>query len=171
MLIALIGFMGSGKSSVGRELARRLAYSFIDTDQEIERKSRMTIPEIFKTYGEAYFRQLEEEVLVEIIENNKEMVLATGGGIILSESNRSILREKTTIILLQAGAEELYNRVREEKNRPLLAVKDPLAEIKRLLAEREDYYNIADLKINTEGLAVGEIVDLIIEKLFQDKFN
>ncbi|MGB4372095.1 MAG: shikimate kinase, partial [Halanaerobiales bacterium] len=99
MLIALIGFMGSGKSSVGRELARRLAYSFIDTDQEIERKSRMTIPEIFKTYGEAYFRQLEEEVLVEIIENNKEMVLATGGGIILSESNRSILREKTTIIL------------------------------------------------------------------------
>ena len=165
MLIALIGFMGSGKSTVGRELARKMAYPFVDTDEEIERKAKKSIPEIFEEHGEKYFRRLEEEVLSEIIENNEEMVISTGGGIVLSEGNRRILREKTTTILLQAGVEELYNRLKDETNRPLLAVENPQEEIKRLLEEREEYYNTADIKVNTDGLQVAEIVELIVEKI------
>lgn len=165
MLIALIGFMGSGKSTVGRELARKMAYPFVDTDEEIERKAKKSIPEIFEEHGEKYFRRLEEEVLSEIIENNEEMVISTGGGIVLSERNRRILREKTITILLQAGVEELYNRLKDETNRPLLAVENPQEEIKRLLEEREEYYNTADIKVNTDGLQVAEIVELIVEKI------
>ncbi|MFI5359509.1 MAG: shikimate kinase [Halanaerobiales bacterium] len=165
MLIALIGFMGSGKSTVGRELARKMAYPFVDTDEEIERKAKKSIPEIFEEHGEKYFRRLEEEVLSEIIENNEEMVISTGGGIVLSEGNRRILREKTITILLQAGVEELYNRLKDETNRPLLAVENPQEEIKRLLEEREEYYNTADIKVNTDGLQVAEIVELIVEKI------
>lgn len=165
MLIALIGFMGSGKSTVGRELARKMAYLFVDTDEEIERKAKKSIPEIFEEHGEKYFRRLEEEVLSEIIENNEEMVISTGGGIVLSERNRRILREKTITILLQAGVEELYNRLKDETNRPLLAVENPQEEIKRLLEEREEYYNTADIKVNTDGLQVAEIVELIVEKI------
>lgn len=165
MLIALIGFMGSGKSTVGRELARKMAYPFVDTDEEIERKAKKSIPEIFEEHGEKYFRRLEEEVLSEIIENNEEMVISTGGGIVLSERNRRILREKTITILLQAGVEELYNRLKDETNRPLLAVENPQEEIKRLLEEREEYYNTADIKVNTDGLQVAEIVEIIVEKI------
>jgi len=165
VLIALIGFMGSGKSTVGRELARKMAYPFVDTDEEIERKAKKSIPEIFEEHGEKYFRRLEEEVLSEIIENNEEMVISTGGGIVLSEGNRRILREKTITILLQAGVEELYNRLKDETNRPLLAVENPQEEIKRLLEEREEYYNTADIKVNTDGLQVAEIVELIVEKI------
>ena len=165
MLIALIGFMGSGKSTVGRELARRLAYSLLDTDEVIETKAEMSIPEIFKKHGEKYFRQLEEEVLAEIIENNEDLVIATGGGIVLSEKNRRILKEKTTTILLQAGVEELYNRLKNETNRPLLAVENPLAEIRRLLEEREEYYNTADFKVSTDGLQVEEIVEIILKEV------
>src|SRR5690554_714972 len=157
--------MGSGKSTVGRELARKMAYPFVDTDEEIERKAKKSIPEIFEEHGEKYFRRLEEEVLSEIIENNEEMVISTGGGIVLSEGNRRILREKTITILLQAGVEELYNRLKDETNRPLLAVENPQEEIKRLLEEREEYYNTADIKVNTDGLQVAEIVELIVEKI------
>lgn len=165
MLIALIGFMGSGKSTVGRELARKMAYPFVDTDEEIERKAKKSIPEIFEEHGEKYFRRLEEEVLSEIIENNEEMVISTGGGIVLSEGNRRILREKTITILLQAGVEELYNRLKDETNRPLLAVENPQEEIKRLLEEREEYYNTADIKVNTDGLQVAEIVEIILKEV------
>lgn len=164
MIIALIGFMGSGKSSVGRELARRIVYQYYDTDLEVEKKIGLTLSEIFQRYGEAYFRQLEEEVLEGLVHNKEDIVISTGGGIVLSVQNRKLLKEGTTPILLKTSAEEIYNRIKDESHRPLLAVDDPLVEIKKLLKERENFYTQFNMKIETDGRKVDKIVETIINK-------
>jgi len=164
MIISLIGFMGTGKSSVGELLAEKLNFHFYETDKEIEKKASMSISEIFDKYGEKYFRQLEKDVLERAVLSKENIVLSTGGGIVLSAYNRRILKEKTTPILLTATVEEIFKRVKDDSHRPLLTVKQPLEEIKLLLEKRNKYYKEFNFKIATDDLDLEEIIDIIMKK-------
>ncbi|MFW5986359.1 MAG: shikimate kinase [Halanaerobiales bacterium] len=165
MIITLIGFMGTGKSTVGQQLADRIGFGFYDIDDAIENSMKLSIPMIFDVFGEEYFRSQETEELLKVIKSDKDRVVATGGGIVIAPFNRKILKKKTEPVLLQASAEEIYKRVKDDKNRPLLDVADPRAEIARLMAKRIDYYEEFAIRINTDGCTVKEIVDKIIIKL------
>ncbi|MCK8817493.1 shikimate kinase [Natroniella sulfidigena] len=164
MNIALIGFMGTGKSSVGRKLAERIGYKFVDLDQEIVEYEGLEIPQIFATAGEDYFREVETEVTKKIASKDKQ-VIATGGGVVLKEENLEALRSNGTLVLLTATSEEILKRTSHDGNRPLLEVDDPLAKIEQLLAERKDKYDCTPYQIDTTGLSLLEVVDEIIEQL------
>ncbi|MFW6287405.1 MAG: shikimate kinase [bacterium] len=168
MIISLVGFMGTGKSTVGKYLANRLGYQFIDTDSEIEKVTGKEISQIFAEKGEAFFREVESSVLERLIKYNNNIVLATGGGIVLSAKNRQIIEENTRAFLLKASCEVIYERVKEEKHRPLLAVDNPLLRIKEILNERNALYNFFDNKIDTDGKSVEEIVECIIKRLGEE---
>lgn len=162
--VILTGFMGSGKTEVGRRLAKRLGYTFIDTDLLIEEKTGKSISDIFEKDGEPFFRDTETQILEELSGINKH-VISTGGGIVTREENILRLRETGFIIWLKASPETIYKRVSTETHRPLLRVENPLEQIKSLLSLREQYYSKADLAIDTDGLEVDEIVDIIIKKV------
>lgn len=168
MIISLIGFMGTGKSTVGKYLAYKLGYQFIDTDSEIEKVTGKEISQIFAEKGEAFFREVESSVLERLIKYNNNIVMATGGGIVLSAKNRQIIEENTRAFLLKASCEVIYERVKEEKHRPLLAVDNPLLRIKEILNERNALYNFFDNKIDTDGKSVEEIVECIIKRLGEE---
>jgi shikimate kinase len=164
--VALIGFMGAGKTSVGRELAGRLAFEFIDLDRLIEHKENISISEMFKTYGESYFRDKETYVLKEAL-MRENIVLSCGGGIILKDENKIALKEKAIVIYLQADAGELYKRVGHTGNkRPLLDVADPLNEIKIIRDKRMPLYeNVSDIIVDTKSMSIKSIVEYIIDTL------
>ncbi|QTL98540.1 AAA family ATPase [Iocasia frigidifontis] len=166
MKISLVGFMATGKSKVGSLLANDLGYQFFDTDELIERKTGLSIPEIFQRKGEEYFRRVETESLADILEKDK-IVISTGGGIVVSRFNRELLLSRTISFLLTASAEEIYQRVKGDNKRPLLSVSDPLNEIRNLLSRRAEYYNAFTNKIDTMGkkpeVVVKKILDLIGE--------
>lgn len=171
MIISLVGFMATGKSSIGFQLADELNYNFYDTDELIEEKAGLTIPEIFDTYGEKYFRNLEKEVLKEILNNRNNMVLATGGGIVLSETNRARLKEFTCPVLLFATAEEILRRV-DISSRPLLAdAPEPLKKINTMLKKREDAYNEFEIKIMTDKKTEKQVVEEIIKITGAEKID
>lgn len=168
MKIVLTGFMGSGKTSVGNELSRKLGYPFIDTDNLIEEREGKPISIIFKEKGEDYFRRLERAVAEEVSLRNN-VVIATGGGVIKDKENVKNLGRRGIIIWLKASPEIILKRVMlEGGRRPLLDVKEPLNEIKRLLAERERFYMQSDIVIDTNFITFGEIAQEIIEKLSLD---
>lgn len=164
--IALIGFMGSGKSTVGKVLSKRLGYSYTDTDKLIERRTRKTIPEIFEDDGEDKFRQIESAILDEALAQS-EAVVSCGGGIVKLERNRTMLKEKAIVVYLKTDPKEVFLRVgRSGHTRPLLNANDPEAEINRLLKEREPLYKeVADKVVDTTGKSLEEVVDLILEAL------
>lgn len=164
MNIALIGMMGSGKTSIGKILANKLSTSFIDTDEEIVRQEQKTINEIFEEYGENHFRSIESEILKNIL-NNDEQVISTGGGIIKSSQNISILKEKSLVIYLKASSDTLFERVKNNKERPLLNVDNMKEKIENLLKERISKYEQAHYSINTENKTLSEIADEIIGKI------
>jgi shikimate kinase len=137
--IFLIGMMGAGKSTIGRMLARELGYEFIDCDREIESRSGVTISTIFELEGEAAFRQRESAMLDELT-RRQGVVLATGGGAVLSEDNRAHLRERGLVIYLQASADELARRTSNDRARPLLQTDNRRLRIEELLAQREPLY-------------------------------
>jgi 3-dehydroquinate synthase len=149
--------MGTGKSEVGKLLARELSIGFIDTDEEIEKRSGTSIPDIFRNKGEEYFRHLETKELERVINLADNLVVATGGGIVISSYNRKIIKEQTIPILLKASPEVIYERVKDS-NRPLLEVVNPLDKIKKLLNERSLYYNEFELQIETDHREPEEIV-------------
>jgi len=151
--IVLVGFMGSGKSSVGAELARRLGRELIDTDEIIERSSGATIPELFAQRGETAFRDLESEAVREAAAR-RGVVISTGGGAILRLENLRALRESGTVVYLRATPESIHDRVRGETHRPLLQVADPTARIRELLQAREPYYAQADAIVDTDGKSI-----------------
>ena len=164
MNIILTGFMGSGKTAVGKRLAKRLGYTFLDTDLLIEEKTGKSISDIFSKDGEDYFRDIETLILTELTGIN-DHVIATGGGIVTRKENIRRLRELGFIIWLKASPETIFKRVSTKTHRPLLKVDNPLEQIKRLMSQREQSYSEADLTIDTDGYEVDDIVNIIIKKI------
>ncbi len=168
MKIVLTGFMGSGKTSVGRELSRRLGYPFIDTDVLIEEREGMPISLIFKEKGEDYFRRLECEIVEEVLQRS-DVVIATGGGVIKNKRNVENLRRRGIIVWLKTDPEIILKRIMlEGGKRPLLNVEEPLEEINKLLSAREGFYMQADTVVETNFITPGEAAEEIIEKLCLD---
>ncbi len=159
--------MGTGKSSVARTLASKLGRKVLDTDIEVEKKTGIAISEIFSVYGEGYFRKLESEA-GELLKNYKPgtLVVATGGGFVISEVNRLLLDKYTVIVLLEASPENIIKRVGKNPKRPLLKGSSQEENIKKLLLEREKYYNRCDLSITTDNKSISTVVDEICEKIF-----
>jgi len=142
--VYLVGMMGAGKTTAGRLVARRLKRPFFDSDHEIERRCGVKVPVIFEIEGEAGFRQREAAVVAELTALD-DVVLATGGGAVLSPASRRLLAARGTVIYLHARPEALYARVRQDRNRPLLATADPLERLRGLYAQRDPLYReIAD---------------------------
>ncbi len=161
MNISLIGFMGTGKSTVGEELAERLDYTLVDLDQEIVKREGREISEIFATDGEEYFRDLEAKVTAEVAQRDNQ-IISTGGGVVLRDENTRNLKEKGVVVLLKATPKEILERITDDNQRPLLQVADPLAKIKEMLAARSDKYNCTFYQIDTSNLSIVEVVTEII---------
>lgn len=157
--LVLVGFMATGKTTVGRRLAARLGWRFIDTDVRIEAIAGCRVPEIFARDGEGHFRELETRVAREVA-RERGAVIATGGGILSRAENVAALRAAGPIVCLTAAPEVILRRAGDLAGRPLLArAPDPLAEIRRLLAERASQYALADHTIDTSELTVDEVVE------------
>ena len=155
--LALVGFMGCGKSSVGRLAGKDLGFEFVDTDALVEERAGISISEIFATEGEAAFRRLERETLAEL-ETRTGLIIATGGGAIVDPENLASLKRHALVVCLWAGAEAIHERTKHQSHRPLLQGDDPLGTICRMLAEREPIYKQADVIINTELRPQREVV-------------
>jgi len=165
--IFLVGLMGAGKTSVGKLLARRLGKTFHDCDQEIERATGVKIPVIFEIEGEAGFRAREAKMLAELTAR-RDIVLATGGGAVLSADNRRRLSENGVVVYLRAAAAELWSRTRRDKNRPLLKAADPRAKLEQLFAERDPLYReVADTIVDTGSQSVGNLAHRLEQQLLQ----
>ncbi|HEU0282774.1 MAG TPA: shikimate kinase AroK [Gallionella sp.] len=163
--IFLVGLMGAGKTTVGKLLAKRLDKTFIDSDHEIEKRTGVNIPLIFELEGEAGFRARESAV-IEDLTRQQNIVLATGGGAVLSPQNRSNLRRNGTVVYLRARVEDLWHRTRHDKNRPLLQTADPLAKLKELFAQRDPLYReVADITVDSGTQSVHALVHLIEQQL------
>lgn len=163
--IVLIGFMGSGKSTVGRELQHRLGYPLIDMDRLIEETMGKKITEIFKEEGEAAFRDFETLQLLEIAkQSDKRQIVSTGGGVVIRPENRGLLRNLGYVVWLHAPEDVIFERTSRNQDRPLLNHLDARERITTLLAEREPWYReTAHLKIDTAGLDCKEIATGILE--------
>lgn len=164
--IILTGFMGAGKSSVGKLLALKLKRDFIDTDLLIEEEAAQSIADIFKTKGEAVFRDLETSAARKLLSYQAgTVVVATGGGLVLRAENRRLLKKAGTVILLKVSAEEVLKRVGAQSHRPLLKEGPPLEKIKALLKQRERFYADCHLSINTDGKCQEEVCAEILQAL------
>jgi shikimate kinase len=162
--VALAGFMGAGKSRIGWELSRRLSLTFIDTDRVIERVTCMKIPEILELYGETTFRDYETEVVRRCLRLD-EVVVSTGGGTVVREENRRLLRSRGPVVVLVASPATIYKRTRRHK-RPLLEIGDPTERIRQLLAERGPAYDdVASFKVSGDGRVSTEVVEEIVREL------
>ena len=165
--IVLVGMMGAGKSTIGRRLAARLHLPFRDADIEIEAAhAGMTIPEIFATHGEPYFRDGEARVIARLLSGGAS-VLATGGGAFQREETRRRVHDGAVSIWLNADADTILRRVKRRSDRPLLQTEDPAATIERLIAAREPFYSLADISIVSRDVPHDRIVDECIEALHE----
>lgn len=161
----LVGMMGAGKTTIGRGLARLLNHEFVDLDHELEARCGVRVSIIFEIEGEEGFRRRESALLDEC-SRRTGIVMATGGGAILSAENRRFLQERGVVIYLRANAEELYRRVARDHNRPLLQTPDPRQRIRHLLEQREPLYEqIADVTIETGAMPVFQVVRSLIPLL------
>jgi shikimate kinase len=161
-IVSLVGMPGGGKSTVGRHLARQLGHRFIDSDSEIERRIGGSIPSYFASHGEKAFRDIEEQVIRELTQSERGIVLATGGGVILRESSRAALRAAGAVVYLRATVEELFRRLRHDGQRPLLQVDDPLQKLRELYRERDPLYRqTAHYVIETGRPSVPTLANMI----------
>ncbi|NLK61821.1 MAG: shikimate kinase [Fusobacteria bacterium] len=155
--LVLVGFMGAGKSVIGKTLAKMLEMDIVDTDKMIESKMNMKINEIFEKYGEEYFRNIETEIAKDCL-NFSNTIISTGGGIVLKEENINYLKQNSVVFLLNASAETIYDRVKNKTDRPLLKVENPLEKIKEMLEFRKKYYEgSADHIITTDNKSIMEV--------------
>jgi len=164
--VLLSGLMGTGKSRVGRALASRLGWDFIDTDEAVERSTGMKISQIFEREGEAAFRAREREALRAL--PTRRCVVALGGGAVVADETRALLRDKGTLVWLDAAPETLVERLGEARERPLLANLDRAGRIARLAAlraERHSAYAQAPIRVSTDGREVGEVAELVLRAL------
>lgn len=163
--IFLVGLMGAGKSTVGRILARRLGKRFVDTDHEIEKRNGVTIPVIFEIEGEDGFRRREQELLADLAQEN-DLVLSTGGGIVLKPENREVLRSHGFVVYLNARPELLAERTKHDRTRPLLNVEDPLTRLRELYAVRDPLYReVAHAIVETGRGAPQQVVQAILGEI------
>lgn len=163
--IALIGLPGSGKSTIGRQLARRLSLSFSDSDHVIEHRLGCSIREFFEREGEDRFRDIEESVIDELSQGQGS-VLSTGGGAVLRPANRQRLHDRCQVVYLRSSPEEVFRRLRHDRNRPLLQVADPLQRLKDLYAARDPLYReAAHYVIDTGRPSVATLVNMIVMQL------
>jgi len=164
-VVSLIGMPGGGKSTVGRLLAGRLDIPFADVDHAIQERAGMSVSELFSQRGEAAFRELESEVLQSLIAAGPS-VIATGGGTVLKPENRSLLKERTLAVYLEASLPELWRRVRRNSRRPLLQVADPQAKLAELYAMRHPIYReVAAVIVTTGAPTIAQVVDAIVAEL------
>ena len=170
MNIVLTGFMGTGKSKIGRRLATELRMGYLDTDELIEEREKDSISAIFKKKGEEYFRRLETKVVKEValLDN---FVISTGGGVVLREGNIRVLKKNALIICLFANPEVILKRTKGDDNRPLLGVNNRKKRIEELLRIRKPFYDKADLKIDTSTLDSKKVVEEIVKFLERRSIN
>ncbi len=162
--IYLVGFMGTGKTTVGRILAGKLGKDFVEMDEAIEKKEGRRIKDIFASEGEGYFRRLERELLKKI-SSQLDLVVSCGGGLVCDSANLKILKNTGHLFSLFASPSVIFERIKGSNNRPLLSVSDPLAEIKRLLNLREPYYRQAGIQIDTDQINPQEVAGRILRLL------
>lgn len=163
--IVILGFMGTGKSIIGRRLAIELGYHFIDTDKMIEDRTQKRVPEIFQESGEAYFRTMEAEIVKEVSELDHH-VISTGGGVPANPANLDYLEQSGILVTLTARPEIILKRVQRRKGeRPLLEEGNPLKTITRLLSDRLPYYSRSIITIDTSDIQIGESVRRLLKKL------
>jgi shikimate kinase len=174
--IALVGLPGCGKSTVGKQLARKLAFSFIDSDQVIESRLGCSIRDYFEREGEERFRDLEQQVIAELMMQVVDgtdtgghclgRIVSTGGGAVLRLANRQTLRSHSQVVYLRATAEELFRRLKHDKTRPLLQVADPLARLRELYKQRDPLYReCAHHVIETGRPSVHTLVNMVLSQL------
>lgn len=173
--LVLVGPMGAGKTSVGKILAERLKLEFVDSDLELEKRCGADIPWIFDIEGEAGFRARETEILTHLA-SQSGILLATGGGAVISEKNRKTLRRAGVVVYLSADAEQIYQRVRHDNNRPLLQVEDPRKAIADILKTREPLYqDVADIVMSSSErespLSMANAVLAELKKSFAKRFD
>lgn len=167
--IALTGFMAVGKSAVGKKLARKLNWRFVDLDRAIERQEGLSVPEIFARKGEPYFRELESRLLRQSLAQDRQ-VIATGGGAIVDKNNLRLLKEQSLLICLTAPGEILAKRAKNGKGRPLLSGEAPQKRIRELFDRRREAYAEAHVTIETAERSVDEVVEEIFKTLQTMRF-
>ena len=165
--IFLVELMSTDKTCVGKLLARRLGKAFYDCDHEIERATSVRIPLIFEIEGEVGFRARERKMLSELVQRSP-VVVATGGGAVLAEQNRSVLRQNGTVVYLCASPQDLWQRIRHDRNRPLLQTANPLAKLTELFSHRDPLYReVADLVVDTGHQSLSALAHRLEQKLAQ----
>jgi shikimate kinase len=166
-LISLVGMPGSGKSTVGRHVARHLGLAFVDTDHRIEQRIGCSIRSYFELHGEAAFRDIEAEVIDEVTHDRATGVMATGGGAVLREGNRAALRERTQVFYLRSTPEDLARRLRHDTHRPLLqGSANPLIRLRTLYQERDPLYRrCAHFVIETGRPSVHTLVSMVLMQI------
>jgi shikimate kinase len=163
--IYLIGMMGAGKTTLGRSLAARLGREFLDTDRVLVERTGVPVATIFEIEGEEGFRRRESAVLAELATGGSR-VIATGGGVVLSEENRSVMRASGTVVYLRARLESLWERTRHDASRPLLATPDPKGRLGELLTEREPLYrDAAHVVVDTGAQSAATLVNRVVAAL------
>lgn len=164
--VALTGFMGVGKSRIGRELARELMLHFIDLDRYIEREMGLSVADIFRHLGEATFRQLEAEAVNELTQKDF-LVLSLGGGTFVNPENRQKLLQRGPVVALWASPTTIFERIsRRPGQRPMLENPDPFKRIQQLMAEREAIYRQATIHVSTDNRPIAEVVEEIVDQLW-----
>lgn len=162
--IYIVGFMGTGKTTVGKILADKLSKEFVEMDKVIEQEAGKKIKGIFAKEGEKYFRKLENNLLQRLA-SQSDLVISCGGGLVCDENNLEILKNSGSVFTLEASAALIYERIKDSRQRPLLNVENPLKKIKQLLQTRESFYARAGKKINTDNLSAEEVADCILKLL------
>ena len=161
--LALIGFMGAGKTSVGRLVAEQLHFNYLDTDEMIQSRTARTIADIFEKDGEPAFRKLEEQVVAELAACRRT-VISTGGGLPVNPQNLASLKTHALTVCLWASPEKIWERVRNQTHRPLLSGPNPRLKITELLATREPFYRQADVLINTDLRSAREVTQQVVHQ-------
>ena len=160
--IALVGLPGSGKSTIGRYLAKRWSVPFVDVDVAIEGRIACSIREFFEREGEAQFREVEREVLAELLSRSEKMVVATGGGAVLKSENRQQLNQNAQVIYLSASPHDIARRLQRDTQRPLLQVSNPLQRLLDLYAARDPFYReVADFVVSGSGLSATQVAQRV----------
>ncbi|MCF7916838.1 MAG: shikimate kinase [Candidatus Omnitrophica bacterium] len=162
--VYIVGFMGTGKTSVGKILANKLSKEFVEMDEAVEQEAGKKIKDIFAKEGEGYFRKLESNLL-QRLSSQSDLVVSCGGGIVCNEDNLKILKNSGYVFALDASAVSIYARIKDSSQRPLLNVENPLEKIKQLLQARESFYARAGKKIKTDNLSAEEVADCILKLL------